>query len=906
MRASGGALAASLVVLLSVSVLYVPAVAKTGHSNGHRGMNPAKQIAAAQKAVGRLPASSFARGQRAKVLGALGQSASALERKRTCKAIVALDLAHSLLLSGRTWRHGPPKVVRQAIAPSLNRAERSLAHGASSCAAVSSTFSHPRSTRVGGAPSTPVPSHTSINSQGADEDETQIPSGPFIPLTNKGPAVTLRPSPQFLGEGSGSAGSGGARSPFGFGFPGSARARPADASDFHIGRSTNLGVPPAGGEPKEMTTAIGHNVVWYTGNTAAGYSLDGGKTWSALVNPNTILTPDPPNLPICCDQQVVYSQSQNLFVWIVQYYCPVAQIPDPDKSKPPGSTIASNDCGSVPGNNVIRFAVATPEEIRRAAAAGNVGKAWHIVMDLTPQQLGEPANAWFDYSTVSVNDWSVNWTVDIFEGSHSAVAMRINLQSLAGHSFQANYIFSGQHTVAAQEPPGQTRSFFVVENTFSQLRVWDWNGSSTVPIAHDINHPTTPTYDFAIPGSDGNDWNARATNFVGQAFTAAWAQNQLIVGDMNGRSECTAKCASSSPTLHQVFKHPGVTFTKVDTTDWSRDDLFGELWSVDNAISWPALGVAKDGELGLSFLASPENANPVAWAGFLTLRGDQFVNQVSDPAAGPQPGIQIPGTTTFSGGTGDYYSLQPGPELDSFVMPFRSVDPTPGGSSDDWHFVSYGHTPLYPPTPPFVRITSPTQGATFTQGTRIGFNAVVSDSLDVQIPYDAIYWSIDGKVTALHGSPVFIADLGFGDHTVTVTAVNSSGLSASNSIKVTINPPTPGAPTVSIDSPLDGAGFQATDGDAQGDFVDVPIQAEASDPQGKALVYSWDDTVTEADGTTYSRFGISHDLSPTLRLYVHETNCGAARHELVLNVFNGSQAATATVHVTVTSQLCVR
>ncbi len=104
---------------------------------------------------------------------------------------------------------------------------------------------------------------------------------------------------------------------------------------------------------------------------------------------------------------------------------------------------------------------------------------------------------------------------------------------------------------------------------------------------------------------------------------------------------------------------------------------------------------------------------------------------------------------------------------------------------------------------------------------------------------------------------------------------------------------------------MDGAGFQATDGDTQGDFVDVPLHAEASDPQGKALVYSWDDTVTDGR-TTYSLFGISHELSPTLRLYTHETNCGAAQHQLVLNVSNGTQAATATVHVTVTSQLCVR
>jgi hypothetical protein len=870
-----------LVVVLVWALLVCSPVAAAARSTHHSKQSaPARAIASAQHSLRGL-SGSFARGQRSKVLSELTQSAKLLQRHQVCKAIVPLDLAHGLLLTSRTWRRGTPKSVRRTIAPLLDSAERSLAKSARGCAAVSFGISRPRSNRVGGGTATPNPSYASINSQGSDDQQTHLAPGPFRPLTHIGSAVTLRPSAQFIATASDQG-------------PG---ARPADAGQFQIGRSTNLGVA-SGGEPKELTTAIGHNVVWYTGNTAAGYSLDGGKTWSAVVNPNTILTPDPTGVAICCDQQVIYAPSQNLFVWLVQYWCPA--------SVPPGAKTTSNNCANVPGNDVIRFAVATPEEIRQAAAAGNVGKAWHLVMDMTPQQLGEPANTWFDYSTLSVNDWFVNWTVDMFKGNHAAVAMRINLQSLASHRFQANYFFSSFHTLAVQQPPGQNRSLFVTDNNTSQTRVWDWNASSTVAVGHDIDHATIPTYDYAIPGTDGIDWNARAAGgLTGRVITAAWSQNQLIIANMNGRSECTANCSSTKPTLKKIFDHPGVTLLKVNTTDWTVDQLFGELWSTTVGISWPSLGVATDGEIGLTFLASAENANPVAWAGYLDMHGNQFVSQVSDPAAGPQPGVQPPGSTSFSGGTGDYYSLQPGPQQDSFVMPFRSVDPTAGAPSDDWHFLSYAHEPLYNPTPPGVEITSPTAGASFTQGTRIGFKAVVSDALDVQIPDDAIYWSVDGKVTPYHGSQVFISDLDYGDHSVTVTAVNSSGLSASSSVMITIVPPTPGAPTVSIDSPLDGTRIQATNGDTQGDYVDLPFQASASDPQGKALVYSWDDTVQEGS-SSYSTYGISHDLSPTLRLYVHETNCGAATHTLVLNVSNGSAAATATVRVTVSSQLCIK
>ena len=84
--------AAALALLLSLWLLFVPATAKPPGEPRHRAKSPAQQIASAQKALGRLPASSFARGQRAKVLGALGTSASALRQKQACKAIVALDL----------------------------------------------------------------------------------------------------------------------------------------------------------------------------------------------------------------------------------------------------------------------------------------------------------------------------------------------------------------------------------------------------------------------------------------------------------------------------------------------------------------------------------------------------------------------------------------------------------------------------------------------------------------------------------------------------------------------------------------------------------------------------------------------------------------------------------------------
>ena len=155
--------------------------------------------------------------------------------------------------------------------------------------------------------------------------------GPFRPMTSPGPPVTFEGSPQF--ESTSSASTDSPDSPFAFGPSGGTPAHTAADSAFQIGRSVNLGQPTGGGKPKEMTTAIGHNVVWYAGNTSVGYSLDGGKTWPALINPSTIL-PDPPGLPLCCDQQVIYAPAANLFVWILQYWCPTGR---DSRSEPRGS-----------------------------------------------------------------------------------------------------------------------------------------------------------------------------------------------------------------------------------------------------------------------------------------------------------------------------------------------------------------------------------------------------------------------------------------------------------------------------------------------------------------------------------------------------------------------------------------
>ena len=682
-------------------------------------------------------------------------------------------------------------------------------------------------------------------------------------------------------------------------------ARSSAFDPIAIFASTNLGVAPrSGGEPKEPTVAIGHNVAWYTGNTSVGWSLDGGKTWSTA-DPSTIL-PDPPNQGLCCDQQVIYAPSQNLFIWILQYFCPSAV--------PAGGTAATGRCELINGNNIIRFAVATPEELRTQAAAGTVGKAWHIVLDLTPQQLKEPANTWFDYSTVSVNDWYLNYTVDMLEGKDSAVSIRADLAALAQHRFQANYVFTDFHTTAAQEPPGTTASYFVTSHDFDTTRVYAWAPNSTVPIVHDALHETIPVFNGGITGNDGNNWNQRATDKLGGAtLTAAWSHNKLFVANMAFRDQCPANCDSATPTFRHVYDHPAIWLNRIDTVKWRTFSDFTDIWSNSLNYSWPALGVAKSGTIGISFLSSADNANPVPVAGFIDtedIDAAKQTMQLGDPAAGPQPGVAVPapGTGT-SGGTGDYYSLLPGTEFESFVMPYRSLDPNPlGGFTDDWRFVMYGHGQALAATPPIVNFRAPVAQTTFPQGSPVTFWASVSDTQDIDLPYSAITWSVDGRPTSYRGSVVTMTPPaldGVGDHVVSVTATNGEGLSTTKSITVTLQSTTPTSPTARITlrwtarrSPRPATTRRGTTSTSTSPSTRAIRRASRSLSPGTTL------PPRRARPRTWAT---SHTTPvPLFDCTYMRTNCGQATHKMTVTVSNGTEAATSAVQVTINSAACVR
>jgi microcystin-dependent protein len=905
----GGGVLRALALLLTLGALtmlasfpYAPSALAAGHP-GHkkRPVTPAHRIATAQRQVRQLRPSLFARGRRHRVLGALSAGQTSLRRNRRCAAITSVDRARSMLLSKKTWRsHHVPGSVKRTIAPSLATAARAVKAKASGCQKVTppptkqppvmpppttqpsltprQMINMPITNVGGGTPLTGQPV-TITNDQG-DDEAPDLPDGTFSQLPDRGSPTAPAPDAQFDGP-SGHA----------------VRSRAlSDQGPINIFQSSNLGVPPlAGGEPKEPTVAMAHNVAWFTGNTADGYSVDGGTTWT-LTTPSAVIA-NPAGLTPCCDQQVIYAPDQNLFIWVTQYWCPSAL----DSTGTP-----SIQCSAVPGSNVVRFAFATPDALRAAAANGTMNNVWSY-FDVTPQSVGEAAGAWFDYSTLSANDAAINWTVDVYRGKDTAIATRIDLAGVLHNQFQMSGFPVDFHTVAAQEAPGQavsnTTSYYVAAHDNATTRVWSWSGGAVA--VHDVSHATVPTRNDQIIGSDGNDWNARAQGgLLGRALTAAWTGGKLIVGYQAGRDACTASCSSAKPTIVHDYDHTAIMLFRVDTTGWNKAADFTDVWSSALNFAWPALGVSSSGAVGLSMLASADNANPQPVAGYIDPQnfGDKQLADVF-AASGPQPGNPPnPPSTAYSGGTGDYYSLQPGQGTGSFLMPIRSIDTTGGATNDDWRMVDYGHG--QPPTPsaPSVTFAAPTDGQNFTEGNPVTFVARVSDAVDGTIPDSAVHWTIDGGATFYTGPTLTLSNLDLGTHTIVVYATNSQGITTTATVHVTIVAAAPNAPTAVITSPQNGKNFEATDIDNGGEYVDVPVQAQATDPQNLPLTYTWQ-VADDSSPSNFSTFASS--LNATVRLHATNSGCGTRFWDIRFTASNGSQSASSSIRVGVYTGDCV-
>jgi serine protease len=169
-------------------------------------------------------------------------------------------------------------------------------------------------------------------------------------------------------------------------------------------------------------------------------------------------------------------------------------------------------------------------------------------------------------------------------------------------------------------------------------------------------------------------------------------------------------------------------------------------------------------------------------------------------------------------------------------------------------------------TPPVVEITSPADGATFTEGDTVTFNGAASDAEDGSLS-DGISWtsSLDGSLGS--GASVSAA-LSVGTHTITASVTDADGASASDSISVVVSQAGGGgALTVMV----------STDKTSYADRQFVNITTTVTDDSAPLANATVSGVLTTANGTLVNFSGVTGADGTFLykyRLNVRKTGTG--------------------------------
>ncbi len=109
------------------------------------------------------------------------------------------------------------------------------------------------------------------------------------------------------------------------------------------------------------------------------------------------------------------------------------------------------------------------------------------------------------------------------------------------------------------------------------------------------------------------------------------------------------------------------------------------------------------------------------------------------------------------------------------------------------------------PSPPTVSITAPAIGTAVFGGTSVTFTASATDATDGNIG-SSVQWTSDRDGSIGTGASIATSTLSVGTHVVTASVTNSASLTATATRTVVVRPPNQ-APTLTIDSPVSGAGL---------------------------------------------------------------------------------------------------
>jgi hypothetical protein len=373
---------------------------------------------------------------------------------------------------------------------------------------------------------------------------------------------------------------------------------------------------------QEPSVAAVGRLVMYTLNWSAGYSLDGGQTFTEM-DPATTFPFEPGGF--CCDQVVMFDPQASRFIWVLQY----------------------NGEG---GENVIRVAWTSPGNLRRFGAGawswfdlpsrGIVGKGFFLdqpKLGLTPRYL---------YMNINQGDK---------DGVHKTAVVRIPRAAFAG-TIGMGYgyaLLSPWSLRVAQDVSGATE-YFVGHKDTSTLRIASIDDNANYLLVQDVKDQTIADRDWSMTTPGGDDLLDRQSQSQGTQITgvtqdaegnlwAAWSEGRDIRRD--GR-EFTPSGAPTQPHIAVVtlsVKHPKPGPPPVITlkSHWM-------YWNVNYALAVPDLATTAGGDVAFVY----------DWGG-----GTQYLNHAVGFLNGGFSSVTVAESTadsTWKGNpAGDYQTVRP-------------------------------------------------------------------------------------------------------------------------------------------------------------------------------------------------------------------------------------------------------
>ena len=311
----------------------------------------------------------------------------------------------------------------------------------------------------------------------------------------------------------------------------------------------------------EPSVASGGGVVFYTANYTAGYSIDGGDTFTQ-VSPWGLASRQ--GLNFCCDQVVQYIPQIDSFAWILQ------TVPDTNNE------------------NSYLLAVASPQTIKNSS-----GKSWKVY-NLSSGGFWKQSGQWCDYPAISVGDNYLYLAFNIgASGSSNGMIARFPLSDLLTDAM-SNAQYTGVNVLTPRpvQNTGNIGYFGALVND-SQLRIYSWGEAVTdKPMPHDVDIASIPTENTVSITPYGTDWLGPLTKVQWARLYGATRSGDELWFSWNGGRRVAQQSTDT-------FPQPHIGIAIVTTGFQLIEDRY--IWNPDYAYAYPALATNADGEVGISF-----------------------------------------------------------------------------------------------------------------------------------------------------------------------------------------------------------------------------------------------------------------------------------------------------------------